>query len=295
MTADSNDILQPLSEQQMHLLLKVLENDFPSSIFIYNWIKKQLEWASKLPSMKVLILCPYGNWSDGTVIGITYGLAVGKSFAAMYSPEKDGGKLKRALMRTKHVDWETLRHFSGVLDRHVPLCMEVLRAKGFQSSDKVRLNCNMHYVPKYEFSASLNLPTIPYGVRIGPLDVSHLDYVCDNWPLYTSDLRPVVSAMLELNPSVGVFVRNDDGEEELASMVLQSEYGGLGLLQTVPKHREQGYAALAVAYLTEVMGRLGFRTHGHTKLGNLRAQHLFQRAGFKIADQTNWITLFKSH
>ncbi|XP_065340975.1 uncharacterized protein LOC135940134 [Cloeon dipterum] len=291
MTADTGDDLKPLCENQVQLLLKMLENDFPSSIFVYNWIKKQMEWASKLKSMKVLILCPDGDWTDGTVIGITYGLAEGKEYAVMYSPEKDCGKLKKALMKTKHIRWESLRQFCGVLDKHVPLCMEVLSAKGFQSSDKIRLNCNMHYVPKYEFSASLDLPTIPYDVRIGSLDLRHLDYVCENWPLYTPDYRPVVAAMLELNPSVGIFVRNDDGEEELASMVLQSEYGGLGLLQTIPKYRERGYAALAVAYLTEIMGRLGYRTHGHTKMGNLRAQHLFERSGFKIADQTNWITL----
>jgi hypothetical protein len=41
---------------------------------IYNWIKKQVEWAKHVAGMKVLVLCPYGDWTDGTVIGITYGL-----------------------------------------------------------------------------------------------------------------------------------------------------------------------------------------------------------------------------
>jgi len=133
--------------------------------------------------------------------------------------------------------------------------------------------------------------SVPYGVRIGQLDKSHVDYVCDNWPLYTADYRPVVEKMIELNPSVGVFVRTEGGGEELASMVLQSEYGGLGLLQTLPKYRERGYAALVLAYLSEVMRQLGYTTHGHTKVGNMRAQKLFRRIGFKFADRTNWITL----
>jgi hypothetical protein len=36
--------------------------------------------------------------------------------------------------------------------------MEVLRAKGFQGSDKVRLHCNMHYVPAYHISSAIDLP-----------------------------------------------------------------------------------------------------------------------------------------
>lgn len=132
---------------------------------------------------------------------------------------------------------------------------------------------------------------IPCGVRLGALDKSYLEEVCSNWPLYTSDYRPVVEQMLEQNPSVGVFVRAKDGTEELASMVLQSEYGGVGLLQTLPQYRERGYAALGLTYLTEIMGRLGYKTHGHTKIGNARSQKLFKRTGYKIADGTNWITL----
>jgi len=63
-----------------------------------------------------------------------------------------------ALMNTTKIRWDTLRHFSGVLDKHVPLCMEVLRAKGFHSSEKVRLHCTMHYLPKYDFATPINLP-----------------------------------------------------------------------------------------------------------------------------------------
>jgi hypothetical protein len=61
-------------------------------------------------------------------------------------------------MRTKAIRWDTLRHFSGVLDKHVDVVMDVLRSKGFQSSDRVRLGCNMHYVPTYDTQPSLDLP-----------------------------------------------------------------------------------------------------------------------------------------
>jgi len=41
---------------------------------IYNWIKKQTEWSEKLPHTKVQIMCPDGDWSDGTVVATVEGL-----------------------------------------------------------------------------------------------------------------------------------------------------------------------------------------------------------------------------
>ena len=34
----------------------------------------QLDWEKKIPGMKVYVLCPHGDWRDGTVIAYTDGL-----------------------------------------------------------------------------------------------------------------------------------------------------------------------------------------------------------------------------
>jgi FR47-like protein len=130
-------------------------------------------------------------------------------------------------------------------------------------------------------------------MRVGPLDVSHLDIVCDNWRHYDPEYRPVVQKMIELNPSFGVFVRNERGEEELASMVVQSEYGGVGLLQTVPEHRRKGYASIALAYQTRAIAKTGIMPHGHILLWNEGSSLLFKKHGYKVLDVSTWVIMKK--
>jgi predicted GNAT family acetyltransferase len=123
--------------------------------------------------------------------------------------------------------------------------------------------------------------------------VSYLGIVCDNWRHYDPEYRPVVRKMLELNPSTGVFVRNERGEEVLASMVLQSEHGGVGLLQTVPEHQRKGYASIALAFQTRAIGKKGIMPHAHILLWNEGSNLLFQKHGYKVYGVTTWAILNK--
>ena len=99
--------------------------------------------------------------------------------------------------------------------------------------------------------------------------------------------------MLELNPSTGVFVRNERGEEVLASMVLQAEYGGVGLLQTLPKHRRKGYASIALAYQTRTLGRNGILPHTHVLHWNTATSVLLQKLGYKVHGGSHWVMVTK--
>jgi len=99
--------------------------------------------------------------------------------------------------------------------------------------------------------------------------------------------------MIELNPSVGVFIRNEDGQEELASMVLQSEYGGVSLLQTVPEFRRRGFASIALAHLTKIMGENGIMPHGHILAWNQESAALFRKMGYKTHGVISWVVLTK--
>jgi len=134
---------------------------------------------------------------------------------------------------------------------------------------------------------------IPENIRVGPLNLSHLDVVCENWRLYDPEFRPVVQKMIELNPSVGVFVQNEEGQEELASMVLQSEYGGVGLLQTVPKFLRKGFASIALAHMTKILGQKGIMPHGHILLWNKGSSVLFEKHGYKVHGVSTWVILAK--
>ncbi|CAB3365083.1 Hypothetical predicted protein [Cloeon dipterum] len=45
---------------------------------------------------------------------------------------------------------------------------------------------------------------------------------------------------IKLNSTIGIFVNNERGEEELASMVMKREYGVVGLLQILAEYRRKG-------------------------------------------------------
>jgi hypothetical protein len=89
----SIDILQPLSKRDVPKLLEVLSREMPESswvlsnfqilsnfinlrrqVQVINWIKTQCKWAEKLLRVRVLILCPYGDWTTGTVVAFNIGL-----------------------------------------------------------------------------------------------------------------------------------------------------------------------------------------------------------------------------
>lgn len=126
-------------------------------------------------------------------------------------------------------------------------------------------------------------------MRLGSLDLSHLDTVCKYWPHYSPDYRPVVASMITLNPSCGVFVRSEDGSEQLAAMILQSDYGGLGILQTVPEFRRRGFALLALRQQTKTLGLAGVNVHCHVIVNNFGSLELFKRSGLKIVEISNWV------
>jgi hypothetical protein len=151
----------------MHSCAKILSNSQ-----ITNWIKKQTEWATKLAHTKVQIMCPDGDWSDGTVVATVEGLVkhtillptIAQLFeilkteesvvGACYSMEADGTKLKKALVKTKMIQWQKFSHFSAVVGSHAPICVYALQEIGVISQT---VPCHMFYLPAEE-AANIEVP-----------------------------------------------------------------------------------------------------------------------------------------
>ncbi|XP_059472156.1 uncharacterized protein LOC132194716 [Neocloeon triangulifer] len=284
--------LKRVSEEDLPKLLDVLKKNLPDSIVPYHWILTHLAWRKKIENLKVDILSP--DWTDGSVVCIADKLADdNKIYGVLYAKEDKIDSLARALIHTDLIDWHRLKQFSSVLERHVTAVAEILKIKGFKhTGDAIENFCHLHYM-SVEEAANLPLPELPANVRVAPLDQSHLQIVCDNWRHYDYQYRPVVAKEIELNPTIGVFVKNEQGEEELASMVLQSEYGAAGLLQTVPKFKRMGYATIAMAHITRALGQKGFMPYGTVLTWNEGSSKLLQKLGFKILGISTWVYLKK--
>jgi len=131
-------------------------------------------------------------------------------------------------------------------------------------------------------------------VRIASLNVrEHLDTVWDNWPHFHPDFKPVVRTMVRRNPSFGIFVATPGEEpgEQLASMIVQSDTVGLGILQTLSAHRRKGFAHTLLAHVTRLMGAAGVGPQGHVIATNYASIEMFKKLGYKIIGQSRWVSI----
>lgn len=108
--------------------------------------------------------------------------------------------------------------------------------------------------------------------------------VCDRWIHYSLEKRPLVSVMLHHNSSVGVEVSGT-----LAVTLLESHYGGLGLLHTEPQYRGKGLATLAVVTLTRSLGQQGYYPIMLVTEGSNEALHIARKLGYKELGKASFV------
>lgn len=71
--------------------------------------------------------------------------------------EKEGKKLKKALVETKMIPWQYFSHFSGVISKHIPICVDAMREVGLKLYDNLYVPCHMHYLSAEE-AANVEVP-----------------------------------------------------------------------------------------------------------------------------------------
>lgn len=138
---------------------------------IYNWLLVHSKWSEEIPSLNATILCPGGEWRQGIVVALADGLAVrysrinfntsivkmcprpqeeGKIYSTLYAPENDLDTLQKCLLETNLIDWGRMKHFSGVLERFVPILADVLKSKNFKHTDDFQYSGFLNYIPLSE-------------------------------------------------------------------------------------------------------------------------------------------------
>ncbi|XP_059475506.1 uncharacterized protein LOC132196703 isoform X2 [Neocloeon triangulifer] len=271
--------LLPLDRDKIPHLLDVLKSLLPDTA-AYHWLLTQEKWSEQCKEIKLIVFCLNGNFNGGTMVGLVDNLAVpDKIFGTLYAKEENMEQLKNAILNSELIDWCRFKHFTSILNRMVPFVREIFAEKGVKYLEK-----HLHLlVMSQEKAANIDLPDLSEEIRVGPLNEHYLDIVCNNWPHYDFQYRPVILKMLQLNHSTGVFVRNAEGEEILASMVLQTEYGGVGILQTLPNYQRKGYAEIATLSLTKILGRQQkIMVHAYVLFQNDKAERLFEKCGFDV-------------
>jgi hypothetical protein len=71
-----------------------------------------------------------------------------KIYSTIFAPENQHGTLKECLLKTNLIDWGRMKHFSGVLQRFVPILADVLKAKDFKHTDDFQYSGFLNYMPQ---------------------------------------------------------------------------------------------------------------------------------------------------
>ncbi|CAB3379167.1 Hypothetical predicted protein [Cloeon dipterum] len=290
------DVLLQVSEEDFPQVLNILEKFLPDSIVPFEWISLHQRWRETTPSLKLRIFSPAkSSWKEGILICLSDGLADGdKMYGVMYAPLDKTAALRALVLQTKLIYWERVIHIACLLDRHLPILTEVLKANGFKCTGDYHIPCMLLYMPILK-AVECPLPRVPDKVRVGSVDLSHFQTVFDYWSMRDDlEFKPIVKKMITENPSVGIFVTKGDGcSEELASMVLQAEYGAVGLLQTLPSFERRGYASVALAHQTRNLAHAGVTPYAAVLLQNEASIRLFRLAGYEELGVSTWVVFKK--
>lgn len=117
------------------------------------------------------------------------------------------------------------------------------------------------------------------NVYVKSLERCHAQLVYDNWPYKRSTMVENVADEIELLPSAGVFLKENN---ELVSWMMCHPPNGMSRLHTMEQHRRRGYAALVTQYLSKRVAQSGFVPFVNIVTDNDASYNFFENMGFKL-------------
>ncbi|XP_012286243.1 uncharacterized protein LOC105702882 isoform X2 [Orussus abietinus] len=271
-TADAfaADILQLLPVDEWFTLRDTLKENWPTYAYHYYWVENAIQWKKQNPNIKHDIYCPEGKLSTGVFIGIStfsgfrvYPFATGSS----------QNLLHKSLLESQRLDWNTadLKSQRGLeIDFSIP---------------------GQYYFKSVEECATVKIQ-IPEECYVMRLNKSHVSQILAIWP-HRHATRPELSMaylqlLVEMNTSVGLFLRKNDA---LVSWVLQNEWGGLGMVQTIEEYKRRGYAKTVVKVLAKEIADFGLSSVLFIVKGNASSHEMFTSLNWKRMNDILWIVM----
>ena len=117
------------------------------------------------------------------------------------------------------------------------------------------------------------------GVYVKSLEPCHAKIVYDYWPYRESTTVDNITREIELLPSAGVFLKEND---ELVSWMMCHPPNGMSRLHTLEEHRRRGYAALVTQYLSKRVAQCGFVPFVNIVIENTASYKFFESMKFKL-------------
>lgn len=140
-------------------------------------------------------------------------------------------------------------------------------------------SCQQFYMKLEDMLLLEATPKDP-NVRLGPLTVeTGTDFIVNNWHFGHISTREkvceAVRKIIEKSITCGVYVKDENCQETLASGGVLTGGGEVGMLYTDVAHRRKGYAALLIRHMFKEMAKCGLHGCIQGELHNNAAVKLY--------------------
>ncbi|XP_078039802.1 uncharacterized protein LOC144471541 [Augochlora pura] len=113
-------------------------------------------------------------------------------------------------------------------------------------------------------------------VEVMPLRAEHAEFIHNLYPANDMECQQIFRLLIKSMTGCGVFVKGD-----LAAWMVQSYYGAMFSMQTMPQYRRKGYGTRLVRYLTKWVADRGYKPFVVIRPENEASQSLYKKLGFK--------------
>ncbi|KAF2894191.1 hypothetical protein ILUMI_11981 [Ignelater luminosus] len=270
----SNDILQPIPDEDIPKLQEIYKKQLPRNTHIYNYLQSVIKWKKLRPDKNyITLLAPHGNWKNGTIVGIHKYNCYELFLSTL---EEDWSILFEALIKTKLIEWNRSLLLYAVHMDHYSTVMKALKETKYRFY--LSNVCDIWWMP-HEKARNLEI-NCPPEVYVDKLNPTHAVLINSHWPHRYKDSHKYVATLIELNGGYGVFLKTDG---TLVAWVLRNLIG-LGALQTLDEHKRKGYGSLVTTVLAKEIAKEGLNPIGTVLQNNFGSQKMFGKLGFEILE-----------
>ncbi|KAM9476915.1 glycine N-acyltransferase-like protein 3 isoform 6-T13 [Clarias gariepinus] len=180
---------------------------------------------------------------------------------------KDETALKNVLTRTDVLDW---KQYFRVDQRFEEVIKAVAVSRG--------LPMNKIYVCRVmKLQDPSNLTTKRLPLEISSLNESNMSLVCSTWKYNQGEFsESFIRNMIRNFPSLCVL----DAEGQPVSWILTYPFSAMGMLYTMPEHRQKGYAKALVTIMAKKLHSEGYPVYCLIEEDNEPSHRLFTSLGF---------------
>ncbi|XP_017318312.1 glycine N-acyltransferase-like protein 3 [Ictalurus punctatus] len=193
---------------------------------------------------------------------------------------KDESCLRNILTRTDVLDWKQFISLSIDLQHE-----EMLNAVALNNGVPMNKICTSHVMSLEDPS---NLPADKLSIQVSSVKESHVALINSAWKFGKGEFtEPMVRNMILNYPSCCLL----DSEGQLVSWILSYASCAMGMLYTMPEHRQKGYAKALVTTMAKKLHSEGYPVYCLVEEENQLSYSLLKSLGFTMdpSYRTAWI------